>query len=391
MNTYVHLVLETQIKLWRLTSRDRLRRAFKRIGEATLVADTDEVSGEGSVLVIRGDYLYDMRVLKELVAAQNIALWAPDGETIVAVHSSGEFAQGVRDLVLGNATIDSFPLLRSMTPETLCSGFCEKLRKFETPFVLPIKAENRRVLQQKLFDGAYKGVTDLVTKWIWPLPARWVTAVCARFGIRPNFVTSLSWVLAVAAGLLFAQGQFALGLAAGWLMTFLDTVDGKLARVTVSYTSFGDRFDHILDLVHPPFWYLAWGVGLAAEGFGAFGMTILLIFVGYVFGRLVEGAFSFWLGSFSIFSWRPIDSYSRLITARRNPSLILLTVGLMCGRPDAGLMAVAMWTLLSTLFLMFRLVMAWYQRRASGPLQSWLMELDSKAVFPSLAARWFAA
>src|SRR3546814_15265433 len=53
------------------------------------------------------------------------------------------------------------------------------------------------------------------------------------------------------------------GLLAGWVMTFLDTVDGKLARVTLTATRFGHLFDHGMDVVHPPFWYAAWGFGLA--------------------------------------------------------------------------------------------------------------------------------
>jgi len=45
-------------------------------------------------------------------------------------------------------------------------------------------------------------------------------------------------------------------------MTFLDTVDGKLARVTVNSSPFGHIYDHAIDLISPPFWYLAWGLGL---------------------------------------------------------------------------------------------------------------------------------
>ena len=44
-------------------------------------------------------------------------------------------------------------------------------------------------------------------------------------------------------------------------MTFLDTVDGKLARTTLTSSKWGDIFDHGIDLVHPPFWYVAWGAG----------------------------------------------------------------------------------------------------------------------------------
>ena len=103
-----------------------------------------------------------------------------------------------------------------------------------------------------------------MTKWVWPAPARGVTRLCVRLGLLPNHVTALSWVLAILAGLLFYQGEFFAGLLAGWLMTFLDTVDGKLARVTVTSSALGNYFDHVLDLLHPPFWYLAWGLGLAS-------------------------------------------------------------------------------------------------------------------------------
>ena len=177
-------------------------------------------------------------------------------------------------------------------------------------------------------------------------------------------------------------------------MTFLDTVDGKLARVTVTYTKFGDLFDHILDLVHPPLWYLAWGMGLAAFSPVIPGLTVdlavWLIFIGYVLGRLVEGAFSAWIGKFSLFTWQRTDSYARLIIARRNPCLVLLTIGALFGRPDLGLVAVTVWTLLSTLFLLLRLVMAWRARRASGSLHSWLAEIDEISPDDSLAVRWFA-
>ena len=40
-------------------------------------------------------------------------------------------------------------------------------------------------------------------------------------------------------------------------------------------------------------------------------------------------------------------SFFRLITARRNPNLLLLTPAALLGRPDIGLILVAIWTALS--------------------------------------------
>ena len=45
-------------------------------------------------------------------------------------------------------------------------------------------------------------------------------------------------------------------------MSVLDSVDGKLARLTFTDSRIGNRLDHGLDMVHPPFWYLAWAYGI---------------------------------------------------------------------------------------------------------------------------------
>ena len=259
--------------------------------------------------------------------------------------------------------------------------------------MLPVTEERRRALEQLTFSGAYKGVTDLVTKWLWPLPAQWVTRGCARMGITPNQVTALSLVLVVVATVLFARGEYGWGLLAGWIMTFLDTVDGKLARVTVTSTPLGNVFDHGIDLVHPPIWYVAWGVGLALDPPAVAGIPVALLYAailaGYVGGRLCEGAFQRWIAPFSMFTWRPFDSWFRLIVARRNPNLIMLTLSLAVGRPDLGLLAVAAWTLLSTAILLVRLLLAVRARRKRGAIGSWLTEIGQTVDERALAVRVF--
>jgi len=170
----------------------------------------------------------------------------------------------------------------------------------------------------------------------------------------------------------FAQGQFAVGLLAAWLMTFLDTVDGKLARVTVTYTRLGGVFDHAIDLIHPPFWYWAWLMGVQASGSPLADADILLAVIagGYVLQRGEEGIFIARHGV-EMHVWRRFDSLFRLVTARRNPNLIILTVALLAGRPDLGIVAVAWWTALCFGVHLVRLVQAEQARRAA-PITSWL-------------------
>lgn len=257
-------------------------------------------------------------------------------------------------------------------PDELGSSYHHALRKRAAPFAMLVTAASAPDIERRMFAASYKGVTDLVTKWLWPVPARWVTGWAARRGISANAVTWLSLVFVVLAWWLFAAGEFVLGLAAAWAMTFLDTVDGKLARVTLTSSKFGDVFDHGIDLLHPPFWYVAWWQGLA-DGSPALAAAMWIVVAGYILGRVIEGWF-IWRFKFESHAWRPIDSRFRLITARRNPNLILLTVAAILGQPAFGLVAVAVWTVLSLIFHLVRSGQAEAANRRGSPPRSWLTE-----------------
>lgn len=396
MIVYAHVLGEAPVRLWGLSSQERLQRVLQRVGVTDVVEDLGSVSADSSVLLFRGDYLFDNRVVNTLAKSPNVVLQVPSETThvLVAAHVPAKLAAHARDVLRGSTTLDGLPGVNIETPQTLSSSFDESLLKSELPYVEPIQPEQKRMLEERLFAGSYKGVTDLVTKWVWPVPAQWVTRLCVCLRIKPNHVTGLSLVLVLIAGVLFAYGLYGWGLLAGWLMTFLDTVDGKLARVTVTSSQFGNALDKGLDLIHPPLWYIVWGLGLKTfhpnmPGF-ALAPVFWLIVIGYIGGRLVEGAFLLWLGKFGIFCWRPLDSYFRLITSRRNPNLVLLTLSLVVGRPDVGLMAVTLWTVLSTFLLLVRLIQALYVRNVSGPLRSWLADIDKEMSPQPLAVRLFA-
>lgn len=397
MPIYAYIFQESPIRLWGLSSRQRLERMLISAGVAGFVKDISSIPARSSALLVRGDYLYDDRIINGLVETTDVALnVGPAGAqvTIAANVTSSRASQALKFIIASSPEI-FFPSIRTETPETLSSSYRQQLRKSDPPFVLPITEVNRRDLEQRLFNSSYKGVTDLVTKWAWPRPARWCTRICVRYGVMPNYVTLMSLALVVLACVLFARGLFGWGLLAGWIMTFLDTVDGKLARVTITSSRFGHFFDHLIDLIHPPIWYAAWGLGLGVTYVFVpeFSMNMILwiIIGGYIVGRLVELTFNTCLGSFGIFCWRPVDSYFRLITARRNPNLILLTIGAATGYPDLGLLAVAFWTGLTSLFLFVRLVMAGFTRIISGPLHSWLFDIGRGIYDGSMAMRLFAS
>jgi hypothetical protein len=133
-------------------------------------------------------------------------------------------------------------------------------------------------------------------------------------------------------------------------------------------------YDHLIDLLHPPIWYVYWGVSLSLFP-AVFGLDVdalsWLMIAAYAAGRIVELAFN-QLGSCTIFTWRPFDAWFRLVTARRNPCMILLTLSVLVGRPDWGFLAVVGWTMFSTGVMIVRLSQGLVSRLMHGPLASWL-------------------
>jgi hypothetical protein len=385
MTTYAVVVEESPVSLWGLSSSERLRRQLKEIGGVEVVAALRDVPSSAQVLLLNGHYLFEVRTLSGLLQRRNSVLLHPgDGSAVAAIAdaSSTDIARkvlaGQRDAVEG--------ALATITPGEL-TAFNEALKSAQTPLLEPVSNDRKQQLQNLLYGNAYKGITDLVTKFLWPRPAKKAVHLAANLGLSPNMVTTLGFALVLAACYLFLHGQYLAGLAAGWLMTFLDTVDGKLARVTVQSSKFGHLYDHVIDLFHPPFWYIFWGMSLTGLqpvlGFDQ-GQMYGLIVLGYVLGRIVEGIFPL-LGDCSMFTWKPFDAWFRLVTARRNPCLIILTASAVIGRPDWGFIAVTFWTVLTTVVLIIRLLQGLAARMTGGPLESWL-NADDAADGPNATA-----
>jgi phosphatidylglycerophosphate synthase len=324
--------------------------------------------------------LFDERIIRVLLSSKNTVLFTPADQSksaksggSVAAHVDAELLPRVLELLRnGNSrrTVAQDPDLHFVEPSNLVRAYNASLRRASTPYLVPVRPDDVEMLEARIFDASYKGVTDVVTKWIWPPPARWVTRCLARAGVHPNIVTLFSWVLATVVTVLFARSWFGVGLVVGWLMTFLDTVDGKLARVTLRSSRLGNFLDHGLDLLHPPVWYVAWAAGLPASAL-LLGPALVVTVLGYLAGRVIEGAFLL-LFRVEIHCWRPTDSHFRTVTARRNPNLILLTIGVLGGRPDLGLVLVAAWTAICVAFHAVRLLQALADRWRGHPVQTWL-------------------
>jgi phosphatidylglycerophosphate synthase len=354
-----------EVRVFGLNPSQRLARAFERAElQAIDPQDLDRYPDE-RVVALSAAFIIDERVVAALAArTQGATLYsASEGRRrLVGAVGKGRAVAGIVPF-LGkereSAQRVSEDEFEPVEASDLVPAFDPKLRKHAAPVVVSAQQADVAEIERILFDAAYKGTTDFVTKWVWPRPARAVTAWCAACSITPNAVTAFSYVFTALTLVAFWQGEFVLGLASAWLMTFLDTVDGKLARVTMTSSTLGDVLDHGLDLIHPPFWWVAWVAGLAGPEslFGEYETWAAILFFGYIVGRLLEGAFILLFGQ-EMFNWRPFDRAFRLVIARRNPNLVILSVGLLLGAPGPGIIGVGIWTLACILIQCVRIAQA---------------------------------
>ena len=363
-------------KLFGLTPHARIREQFRRAGLTNEIGFESRGSHHGPLILVNSAGVLDQPLVAALLKRPNLAITSEKetGSKVIAAHVRAADSEAVVAAMTTGASLKQ-PGVLVRAPSEMEANFWSALRKRETPYALPLTETNQAQVEWRMFMGTYKGATDLVTKHVWPVPAFHVTRWLAPRGITPNMVTTVGAIMTVAAFVLFLYGQFAVGLLCAWAMTFLDTVDGKLARTTLTSSKWGDVFDHGIDLVHPPFWYMAWGYGLIFWGIAwsnqLFWGTMAVIFGGYILQRLMEGAAIKWLG-LEIHIWRKVDTFFRQITARRNPNLILLTLGTLIGRPDWGLLAVAAWTAICLGLHGIQLAQAFSARKAGGALSSWM-------------------
>lgn len=373
------IVGHSSVRIWSRNTADRLIIQFARAGIDHVVTEEQAALGRSSVIMVRAEAVLDQPLIRILAERSNfiLAAGASPRQVPIAAHVNVSDATSVAEILHEGRLDRVLPQLAVRSPEELDAAFWQSLRKREVPYALLLDERNKADVEWRSFMGTYKGATDIVTKRLWPVPAFHVTRALAETSITPNVVTALAALLVFVAFYYFLYGFYLPGLIAAWIMTFLDTVDGKLARTTLTSSKWGDVLDHGIDLIHPPFWYVAWALGLSTIGVvwtsSTFWWVIGIILGGYVLQRAMEGIAIKWLG-IEIHIWRPIDTRFREITARRNPNLVLLTLSLLVNRPDLGLIAVAAWTGICLVLHAVQLAQAFSTKARRGKLSSWMSE-----------------
>jgi phosphatidylglycerophosphate synthase len=359
----VRVTGDNRTRLWGLTPRERIARIADKAGLAMATEQS-----QGPQLLISSAFAFDPQWI-DFMLARPETLLTVDGIPAMAYTAD---AGAQRAMIAG-----TMPALTPVRSEDHATFYNPVLRKREKPFLERLTPAAVPGIERQSYYGAYKGVTDLLTKYLWPELALVLTRVAARLGVSPNMVTMLGAALCVAATFLFWDGYYWTGMALGFVFMVLDTVDGKLARCTITSSYWGNIFDHGIDLVHPLFWWWAWAAGLGAWGLAlshdGFVFVMGVMVAGYVVQRMIEGLF-IRRYKMHIHVWERFDSWFRLITARRNPNMVILFFATLFGQPHIGIILVAWWTILSCLVHAARLAQAEIARARGQAITSWLEE-----------------
>jgi hypothetical protein len=174
------------VEIWGLTPEERLRRTLRAAGCAQVESVEADgalpAAGPESLLLLRSDFVFDERLVLALRAEPGTLLVTPDGVAVAAHVDASRAAEIAARLAQGAAA--SATGLRAATPSELVPAYTAQLRKVEPAYLFEARPSSRAI-EERTFSASYKGVTDLVTKWVWPArrhvtPARGLACIPMR-------------------------------------------------------------------------------------------------------------------------------------------------------------------------------------------------------------------
>jgi phosphatidylglycerophosphate synthase len=351
------------------------------------IAETLGSQPSSAWLAVSADTIIDARLLPQLAALEGSVFFAhvDSGE----VGDAGEraamlrFESGAPSIDPSAATLWALAegmaasgQARAMAPGDFDS-YIVSLRRDLDPYLVPVSTEDaRHRVERFMFWSNYKGSTDFMTKYVWP-PLVWLLVrPLARWRVHPNTVTAVDIAATFIAIPFWMHGWWATGFFLAYLMSLLDSVDGKLARVTYTYSKLGNVLDHGLDLVHPPFWYLGWAWGLSdGDMQSAVFQASVWMFWLYWADRICAPIFKRRTGR-SIHGYLPVDVKIRTFISRRNVNLPFFTaaVAIDALRPGTGwevsiavFYAIVVWQALCVAYHAVRTVQFFNVEKGSAP------------------------
>lgn len=323
------------------------------------------------VLLLRGDSVYDPRLIQWLDARNSAAVLvdsapAKELEPLVAAAAETNLSRlcgaallswtwaSAQGTALESALRDDVAARRIEALDIAAQPhYLPSVRRELRPYWFPAPApQERKIAERVLLAAAQKGALDLPALIHAPIENFIVSHLC-KTAVTPNQLTVLSNVVAWGATFFFATGHLISGAILALAVGLLDGLDGKQARVKVETSKTG-KLEHWFDALFENSWWiaLAYYFQRAGELSGAFHYLLLLI------GAEAAGGLAKW--SIVRSCGRSLDELSsfdravRLFGGRRNVHVWILALGLLLGVPAKAFVVIAFWETITAVIQLAR-------------------------------------
>ncbi len=343
---YVEFVSDSCEKIFGHTCRERSLEALRSLGVVPCELNSEEPAN-GSHLAIRGDHLFDPRLLAALLDCE-----APCRFT----------APGSGEILLEKKLIDADGPVRALDTSKL-DDYIPKLRRRVPFYWLPVRSvHDARQAERTLIANSEKDPSDLMARFVHRPIENWAVAQLAHTKLTPNQITLVINLLAYIATALFAIGQLLSASILTLIVGLLDGFDGKLARVK-GLTSRVGSLEHAFDLLFESSWILALGYyGSHASGMKPLvlaGLSVALI----AFYRSIYERFGQMAGV-SLDVCDHFGSLFRRVAGRRNLYNVEILAFVLAGWPLGALYGITAHTGLTAIIYAGR---SWWKlRRLDG-------------------------
>ena len=229
------------------------------------------------------------------------------------------------------------------------------MRRHVRPFCFRApRGQDRRLAQRIILDSAQNGTLDFPAYVHAPIETAIVSRLC-RTRITPNQITIVGLVIGCGATAAFVLGRVGLGILTALIFGVVDGLDGKLSRVKVETTKRGEWEHHVDTFVENSWWaaiaFHLWQVGQLPSAFYFLALLIGSHVLDAFAKRRARAATGRLLDDFG-----PFDRVFRLIAARRNVYVWLLTAGVLLGAFPQSYAIICGWAVVTAAVHLMRAV-----------------------------------
>jgi CDP-L-myo-inositol myo-inositolphosphotransferase len=268
-------------EIFSVAGDDRLR------GRAIEVVTEIPAAVADRVLVIRGDRVFHRDLCKILVAAE-------PGAPLIAIEGDDYDGAFAADPEVARALAEA-----AGRPGGLTSEIARRAAATAPPPYLgfsvpaPLSAADRHALhraEKRLVGSLRKAADGYAARLLNRRISLFASRHLARTPIRPNHVTVVCFLSALAGGATLAQGGYLCGVIGMLLVelgSILDGIDGELARLKLRFSRTGQWMDTVTDDLSNVF--LATGTALNLEAAGV-GWALPVLIAGLVAFALTQSS-----------------------------------------------------------------------------------------------------